>query len=180
MTKFGVVAVGVLMPALVLLSTPAHAVQTAPLDKLVWMIGAWDFDDSQIDGDYRETGSRVCEYGLDEQYIVCESKGVSSSGKERTYLFFINYNQLDERFEMTCLFGNFPRKFLYALDVSDDGREIRLTNHVWLADGLSTENPATITYNGADRYVWNNRGAEPDPVTGEHPVTFRDVVTRKR
>ena len=123
---------------LLLLAAGARADERAPLQKLDWLIGAWEFDDSEVNGDYRETGTRVCAYGLDDQYIICKSKGVSSSGNERTYHWYINYNKVDDRFEMTSLLGNFPRKLLHTLTVSEYIRA--------LGKACPTQQPVVIEY----------------------------------
>ena len=164
---------------LLLLAAGARADERLPLQKLDWLIGAWEFDDSEVNGDYRETGTRVCAYGLDDQYIICKSKGVSSSGNERTYHWYINYNKVDDRFEMTSLLGNFPRKLLHTLTVSADGHRIDLVNHDWSTEGVTATSSGTITYNGSDEYIWNNRSGEADPDTGENAINFRDIVTRR-
>ena len=161
------------------LVTPRPARADDPLDKLSWLVGSWDFDDAQVDGDYRETGTRICERTLDDEYIVCESHGTSQTGKVRTYRFYISYNDLDERYEMLSIFGDYQRKLLHPMQVSEDGRHIELETHPWAAEGLTTMNPATIVYDGADGYTWGTRTGEPDPVTGVPAVGFRDVVTRR-
>jgi hypothetical protein len=86
---------------------------------------------------------------------------------------------MDERFEMTALFEDYPRKNLYVLEVSDDGYLIEVINDSWTKDGLNRLDSATIQYNGSDRYIWGIRIGDPDPETGQPPVTFRDTVTRR-
>ncbi|MCG8435764.1 MAG: hypothetical protein MJA83_17210, partial [Gammaproteobacteria bacterium] len=137
------------------------------LKKLDWLIGSWNFVDTEINGEYQEKGTRVCDYALDNHYILCESKGTSHTGRERTYLFYFNYNKLDERYEMTGLFGGFPRKIFYTLEVSENGHDIELDNNEITTEGIVRTSLQTITYNGKDQYVWNIRLGEPDPETGD-------------
>ncbi|MEQ8330294.1 MAG: hypothetical protein RH859_07540 [Longimicrobiales bacterium] len=140
--------------------------QEAPITQLDWLIGSWTFDDEALAGEYRESGTRDCAYALGGDYIRCESTGVDHRGRERTYLWFFNYNQAEERFEITSLFQGYPAKTLYTATVHDGGRRLEVSFGTWEGDGIVVEGGATVTYDGADRYVWEN-------------ARFRDVVTRR-
>lgn len=140
--------------------------QDRGIEQLGWLIGEWTFEDVEIDGEYRETGTRVCEYALGGEYIVCESFGVDHRGRERAYLWYFNFNHVDERYEVTSLLQGFPRKLLYTAEVHDGGRRLEITYGSWEGNDVVVEGGATVTYNGSDQYVWGND-------------RFRDVVTRK-
>jgi len=47
-----------------------------------------------------------------------------------------------------------------------------------MADGLTPNDEATISYNGGDQYIWRIRSGEPDPESGEIAVSYIDTVTR--
>ena len=160
---------------LALLSVPTQA---SELDRLDWLVGEWRFEDTQVNGEYREAGTRNCERALDDAYILCRSVGISNNGQEREYLWYFNYNRMDGRYEMSALNSAWPRKDLYILEPSEDGRRVDVDTLTWKKEGLVRMNVATISYNGADRYVWEIRSGAPDAETGEHAVTFRDTVTR--
>ena len=149
-----------------------------PMDKLQWLLGNWTFEDNQVNGAYWERGARDCVSVLHNQYIRCESIGVSNSGNERSYYFIIGYNSTDERYEMIGLTSSYPRQSLYAIEVSEDGKTLELQNHFWTAEGIEPLSPATIQYNGVDKYVWEIRNGEADPETGRRAVGFVDTVTR--
>lgn len=166
--------------ALLLGMTASGAPKTQSIRDLDWLIGSWDFVDVSVTRKYRETGTRTCSYTLDEKYLVCQSIGTSQSGKERTYIFFLNYNSIDDRFEMVAMFGDYPRKNLYIVEVSENGHRLDLKNSTWTDDGLTKNNEATLTYDGESQYVWEIRSGEPDPVTGVPQVTYRDTVHRRR
>ena len=146
---------------------PAKLLSQEPnIEQLGWLIGEWTFEDVEIDGEYRETGTRACEYALGREYIVCESFGVNHRGRERSYVWYFNYNHMDERYEVTSLLQGFPRKLLYTAEVHDGGRRLDITYGSWEGDDVVVEGGATVIYNGSDQYVWGNN-------------RFRDVATRR-
>ena len=148
------------------------------IDRLDWMIGEWSFDDQEVNGDYRETGSRVCTWTLDKKYIQCANSGTNHRGKERTTVWYISYNSMDERYEIVGMFGDYPRKNLYVATPDETGHVVELVNESWSADGMVPMNLATITYDGGDEWLWEIRTGQPNPETGAHPVTFRDLAVR--
>ena len=150
------------------------------MDKLSWLLGQWTFEDVQINGQYWERGSRDCIKVLSDQYIRCESKGVSNTGHERSYYFILGYNKIDQRYEMMGLTSSFPRQNLYIVEPSDDGHTLELQNHFWTAKGIEPSSNATIQYNGIDEYVWEIRNGEMDPETGKKAVGFVDTVHRDK
>lgn len=140
--------------------------QRPSIRDLDWLVGEWSFTDEQINGDYRETGSRSCAYALGGDYIRCESRGRDHRGRERSYVWYFNYNSVESRFEITSLFQDNPRKFLYSATLHDEGRRLEIRFGSWEGDGLKVEGGASVVYNGRDQYVWAN-------------ARFRDVVTRR-
>ena len=153
--------------ALTILSAAGVSGQSAGIEQLAWLVGEWSFEDVEIDGEYRESGSRICDYALGGEYIRCESHGVDHRGRERSYLWYFNYNPDERRFEVTSLLEGFPRKLLYVAEVSEGGHRLELTYGSWVGDGIVVDGGATVEYDGSDRYVWGN-------------ARFRDVVTRRR
>ena len=166
-----------LLPGLCL-SGMVSGEENLPIQRLDWMIGQWTFVDAAVKSDYVETGTRNCDWALDGRYILCTGTGTNHRGKVRSYLFYLNFNHMEERFEITGLFGDWPRKNLYVAEVSEDNHTLRLKSWFWTNDGLTPNNQATISYNGDDQYVWRIRSGEPDPETGEIPVSYVDTVTR--
>ncbi len=149
------------------LAPPASlSAQEAGIEQLAWLVGEWRFEDEEINGEYRETGTRVCEWALGGEYISCESQGVDHRGRERSYLWYFNYNDVEERFEITSLFQGFPHKTLYTAVAHDEGHRLKISFGTWRGDQIVIDRGATVTYNGSDQYVWGND-------------RFRDVVTRR-
>ncbi len=152
--------------------------EPSPMQALSWLVGEWTFEDAAVNGSYTERGTRNCEWVLHDQYILCESHGVSNSGHERSYYFILGYNSRDSRYEMVGLTSSFPRQNLYIIEPSKDGHTLELNNHFWTDNGLEPSNSATITYNGKDQYIWRIRTGDIDQSTGKKSVGFIDTVTR--
>ncbi len=159
-----------LAAALLLLaaSTPTGplSAQESGIAQLGWLVGEWTFADEEIDGEYRETGTRVCAWALGGEYISCESRGVNHRGRERSYVWYFNYNDVEERFEITSMFQGFPHKTLYTAVAHDGGHRLEISFGTWRGNEIVIDRGATVTYNGTDQYVWGND-------------RFRDVVTRR-
>ncbi len=99
-------------------------------------------------------------------YIVCESRGTNHRGGERTFLWYFNYNDQDERFEIVSLFEGFARKLMYTVEVSEDGHALQLTYHSVEGGELVVSEGPTVPYDGVGEWVRTNG-------------RFRDVVTRR-
>ena len=145
---------------------------------LSWLVGSWEFEDSQVGGEYWERGSRVCDWVLDNQYIQCLSEGTSNSGHERSYFFILGYNSLDSRYEMIGMTSSYPRQNLYIIEPSADGQTLELSNSFWTTEGILASNNATIRYNGINQYIWQIRNGDVDVATGRRAIGFIDTVTR--
>ena len=162
-----------------ILSTPLIAQDSElPIKRLGWLVGSWETHDEQLGGDYTESGPRTCEWGLNERYIVCKGVGTNSLGKSREYIWYFNYNHMEERFEMNSLYGDWPRKNLFIIEVSEDNHRLTAMSYFFTEDGLERGNPQTVVYNGTDQYVWSILNGEPDPETGEPTPGFVDTATR--
>lgn len=144
------------------------------------LIGDWTFVDAATEYagyEYSESGTRSCAYALDEQYIRCVSKG-RARGKDRTYVFYINYNSEDERFEMLSMWSNYSRKALYHLLVSDDGRRIDLMNGPNPEEEEREQTWGTIIFQSDDKFIWESRLNKGNELPDHWPVTFRETADR--
>ena len=178
---FGKASAFVLMSTILFLPGCAHAVDAetdGPMQKLSWLIGEWTIEDKQVNGSYWERGTRDCNWVLDNQYIQCESKGISNFGKERSYFFILGHNKTDQRYEMMGLTSSYPRQNLYKITPSDDGHILELQNHFWTSEGIEPLSNATIQYNGVDEYIWEIHNGDLNPETGQKAVGFVDIVKR--
>ena len=153
---------------------------TPTIQDLHRLIGTWKFEDSATENagyEYSETGTRVCEYAIDDQYIRCESHGKTDT-KERTYVFYWNYNKEDERFEMISLFGNYSRKIQYHVAVSDDGKRIDMTSGPNPEEEEREQSWATVIFHDDGTAIWESRSNSGDDLPNHWPVTFLDVATK--
>lgn len=149
-----------------------------PIKRLSWLVGEWETRDEQVGGDYVETGPRNCAWGLNGRYIVCRGEGTNHKGKSREYIWYFNYNHMEKRFEMNSLYGDWPRKNLFIIEVSKDNRHLTAMSYFFTADGLTPGNRQTITYNGSDQYVWTILNGKPHPETGAPTAGFIDTAKR--
>ena len=112
-----------------------------PIERLGWLIGNWETRDEQLDGDYVETGPRDCDWGLDQRYIICSGVGTNHLGKSREYVWYFNYNHMEDRFEMNSLYGDWPRKNLFIIELDDDNLGFSAMSYFFTEDGLEAGNP---------------------------------------
>lgn len=162
-------------------ATAAESASKPTIRDLDRLIGIWEFEDAATENagyEYVETGTRICAYALDDKYIRCESKG-KAKDKERTYVFYFNYNDADERFEMLSMFGNYSRKILYHLTVSEDGRRIDLTTGPNPEEDEIERSWATISFQSDDQFTWESRLNKGGDLPDHWPVTFRETARRK-
>ncbi len=169
------IRISILLSLLVFSMAGKSFAQENELDQLAWLVGSWEYRDEQIDGEYEEAGIRECGFALDKSYIRCESNGQTNTGKQRNYVWFLNYNGLDQRFEMMGVFSDYPRKLLYSATVSDDGHRIEIINNAWLPEDLVRLGTAIVQYDGEKKYVWSITSTNQG--TGE-TTRFRDTAVR--
>ena len=149
-----------------------------PIERLSWLIGNWETRDEQVAGDYVETGPRNCDWGLDKRYIVCNGVGTNHLGKSREYVWYFNHNHMENRFEMNSLYGDWPRKNLFIIELDDDSLGFSAMSYFFTEDGLEAGNPQRVEYDGKSQYVWTILNGKPDPETGKATAGFIDTATR--
>jgi hypothetical protein len=158
----------------------AQAAAATEIKRLSWLVGHWSYQDASVDSvaAYRDAGTRTCDWALDGAYIRCESVG-RAGDRDRRYLFYFNYNWLDGRFEMVALNSDYPRKTVYTIEVSEDGRQLELLGpQTARRSGGSSQSWATITYNGTTEMRWETRihrsGQRPD----EWKLSYLETAVR--
>lgn len=115
------------------------------------LVGTWIVEEKHKSG-WWEKGERTCSMIMNDTYMECETKAISSEGKSRVYRFLINYNPRGKRFEMTGIYSNWPLKQIDAIAVDSSAR-------VWTLHEIplpeeTTERRATIRFADEDNYVW--------------------------
>lgn len=176
-------AVRVLVVTMILAAAPATA-QSSRADSLAqldWLQGTWDYRDASVDAatSYADAGERTCQRALRDAYIRCESVGRTANG-ERRYLFYINWNGNDRRYEMVALFSDYGRKVIYELRLSDGGRRIDLLAPRFpTASGGTSQSWATITFDGDRTASWETRINTNRDLPDHWPVRFREQAVRR-
>lgn len=79
------------------------------IQDLDFLIGTWEVREDNEEKTWWEESTRVGEYILDSTYIQLKASAISSSGKERTYLWLIHFNSKAQQFEMVSMFSNWPK-----------------------------------------------------------------------
>lgn len=171
-----------LLVVMVLTASSAMAQQPRDsLSSLNWLIGTWDYRDASMDGaaSYADAGERTCQRALRDAYILCESSGRTARG-ERRYLFYINWNTNDRRYEMVALFSDYGRKVVYELRLSDEGRRIDLMAPRFpTASGGTSQSWATITFDGDRTATWDTRINTNRDLPDHWPIRFRERADRR-
>ncbi len=159
------------------LLNPVHSQSIKDLD---FLIGEWDVTETIYPGqpkEYQETGTRICSYYLDGSFIKCESETiVSTSGRKRTYAYYINYDKKEQCFRATNFAHDFPLhgQFQWYLDEENE-QIIAITPKNVIEDRFFR---ATISYADKDRLVWDGWASvfQEDKAWVQ---IFSDVATRK-
>lgn len=124
---------------------------------LDFLIGDWKVNETLFPGtdrSYTEKGTRTCSYYLDNSFIKCESSTVSSkTGKQRSYIYLINYDQKEDCFWVTALSNDFPKhdKQQWFLDRANEQILAIIPESVFNNRFFR----ATISYKDPNRLVWD-------------------------
>ncbi|MEQ8906250.1 hypothetical protein [Ekhidna sp.] len=139
---------------------------------LDFLIGTWEVREDNEEKEWWEESIRKGSYILDSTYIELSAIAISSSGKERTYLWLIHYNAKDQQFEMLSMFSNWYKMQFDVLNWDKAKRTLTIESggdpgsneyHERFGEMVFNEN-----YNG---YIWkgkNKYGDEDNPGIWEY------------
>lgn len=102
--------------------------QEKSIHDLDFLIGNWEVEERNIEKNWWEKSSRTASYILDSTYIRLETKAITSTGKQRTYQWFIHYNSEEGQFEMISIYSNWPKIEFDILFWNADGRTLIIKN----------------------------------------------------
>lgn len=146
---------------------------------LDFLIGSWKVEETIYPGterEYKEKGIRTCSYYLKDAFIKCESQTtVSTSGKERHYVYFITWNHMDGFFHAINLAHDFPRPGIqqWYLD-----KEKKLITYVTPKNVLGDRFiRGTISYENPNQVIWQGWWSKYDQDKAWEQI-FEDVATR--
>lgn len=139
--------------------------QEKSIKDLAFLIGTWEVREDNEERTWWEKSTRTGQYVLDSTYIELESVAISSSGKERTYRWFIHYNSKAQQFEMASMFSNW-HKILFDILIWDiEKRKLTVRNGVEPNSDEYHERFGEIIFDENFReYIWTgeNKYGNPD------------------
>ena len=163
----------------------AQTAATDPLRPLSALIGTWDTEDvyRPITGrEIREVGVRTCSLVLLERYVECVTRGRNAtSGREREYRWFINFNRETNRYDIVGIFSNYTGKVTHTARIDSTGRVWNIrTPSSFTDEGIEQWSWAQLVFDGPDRAVWTGyRNLETNAPT-EWSVSTRETWVRRR
>ncbi|WP_262696085.1 DUF1579 family protein [Kordiimonas aquimaris] len=145
------------------------------------LIGSWRYVDQSTENagfNYREEGTIECAYAFNEAYIQCNGTG-HYNNKTRTFIEYINYNQITKNFERVGIFENHPAKAIFTLTVSADGKTIeQFGAPMHQRDGTVTKNWGSIRFSDENHYTWQTRVNYSNEAPDHWPVRFISTYER--
>ncbi len=152
----------------VLIASSSFSQSVKDLD---FLIGEWKVREDNKEKNWWEESSRIARYALDSTHIEIEATAISSSGKERSYLWYIHYNSKKKQFEMVSMFSNWHKTQFDILAWDATKRKLTIKNdvdpnsdeyHERFGEMIFDENFNTYTWIGENKYgdrnkpsIWN-------------------------
>lgn len=100
------------------------------INDLDFLIGKWEVREDNKEKDWWEKSTRIGQFVLDSMYIELKSNALSSSGKKRTYRWYIHFNSKTQEFEMISLFSNWHSVLFDILDWNKESRKLTIRNKI--------------------------------------------------
>ncbi|WP_411030678.1 hypothetical protein [Spongiimicrobium sp. 3-5] len=148
---------------------------------LDFLIGSWEVTETVFPGtekEYEEKGTRNCEYYLNGSFIKCESSTVvSKSGKERKYVYLINYDEKEKWYWVTSLAHDFPLHGQHKWFLFPEKKMIHAISPVNVIPDKFFR--GTISYKNPNRLVWEGWSSKYDREK-EWRQIFSDVAVRTK
>ena len=147
---------------------------------LDFLIGAWETVETIYPGlekEYQEKGTRICGYYLNDSFIKCESSTkISTSGKERKVVYYINYDKKEECFWATTLASDFPKHGQHKWFLDEENQQIiAITPKNVIGDRFFR---GTISYADKNRLIWDGWASKFSSDKNWQQI-FHDVATKK-
>ena len=142
-----------------LLFTLTATSQEKSITDLSFLIGTWDVREDNQENGWWEKCTRTVKYTLDSTYFQLDAKALSSTGKERTYRWYIHYNSKQEQFEMVSMFSNWYKTQMDILEWDEQTRTLTIRNkpnteeyHERLGQMVFNEDFNAYTWTGENKY----------------------------
>ena len=141
-----------LLSTLLLIGSSSFSQSIKDLD---FLTGEWKVKEDNSENDWWEKSTRTVQYALDSTYIVLEASAISSSGKERTYLWYIHHNSKKNQFEMVSMFSNWHKAQFDILIWEPKERKLIIKNGTDPNADEYHERYGEMVFNeDFDEYVW--------------------------
>ncbi|NAY91917.1 hypothetical protein GTQ34_08305 [Muricauda sp. JGD-17] len=111
---------------LILLCSARLVAQEKSVQDLEFLIGTWQVREDIKDRNWWEESTRIANYTLDSTFIEIDASSRSSTGKERTYRWFIHLNDKTQQFEMVSMFSNWHKVQFDLLDWNPETRKLTI------------------------------------------------------
>ncbi|RDY61721.1 hypothetical protein DX873_06115 [Flagellimonas nanhaiensis] len=138
--------------------------QEKSIQDLDFLLGTWEVREDNKERDWWEKTTRIGVYALDSTYIQLTSRAVSSTGKKRTYRWYIHYNSKEQQYEMASMFGNWHKIQFDILSWDPAERKLTIKNG---PDGDSEEYHerfGEIVFDESFKsYIWTGENKYGDP-----------------
>ncbi len=151
----------------VLILTPVQSQQTnkkTTIKDLDFLIGIWEVREDNIEKAWWEKSTRVGAYILRGTVIELKTTAISSSGKERTYLWLIQYNKKTEQFEMVSIYSNWHIMLFDILHWDLEQRTLTIRNNKQRSTNEYSERFGKIVFEeDYNAYTWKGKNKYGDP-----------------
>jgi len=138
--------------------------QEKSIKDLEFLVGAWEVREDNNENDWWEKATRTGRYILDSTYIELNATAISSTGKERTYRWFIHYNSKKNQFEMVSMFSNWHEVLVDILIWDSTKRKLTIRNNVDLNSDEYHERYGEIIFDeNFKSYIWTGENKNGDP-----------------
>ncbi len=143
----------------------ASNAQTSRIHELSFLIGSWEVREENEAKTWWEETDRTVIYILDSTYIELNSIAISSSGKQRSYKWYIHYNSKSDQFEMVSIFSNWYKIQYDRLSWDADSRRLTILSGSDPGSDDYHERKGELQFNeDFSAYEWKgvNKSGNPD------------------
>ena len=147
----------------VILITVSADAQKNRIRDLDFLIGTWEVREDNLEKNWWEKTTRVCQYVLDSTCIELKSSSITSDGKKRSYHWHIHYNEKAGQFEMVSMFSNWHKIQFDVLDWLPKERKIIIRNgQDFGADEYHERYGEIVFYQDYQSYEWKGENKYGD------------------
>ena len=157
--------------ATLLVSVMSGFSQEKSIQDLEFLTGTWKVREENKEKAWWEETTRTGQYVLDSTYIELVSRATSSSGKKRTYRWYIHHNAKTNQFEMVSMFSNWYKVQFDLLEWDAEKRILTIRNGGDPGDQGYHERLGEIVFDEEfTEYTWTGENKSGDP---ENPSIWK-------